>query len=382
MSQTAEEIAAADAAATKKALADMSLNLATLTAEIVKRGATAEIVKRGASNALEALVGLPANPLAFPPARWCSRTRRTSRACSGRALSTPRATSRGVFAQFERNRRPRIERVRALAHGTGGAKGGTAAGWKYTLKKWGIAAYFAWNGYELRDERISGYDVTKQEMVWCSMDTHPPVARQRALLKSNESADSLPVTLCMNILLLTDTRMKKASKKVPEMQEPEGWVDAEEGEGVTGISGAEAEAKLDRLTRAEEKIWAVDVAEKKEDASPSIVTRSASNQAIKLINRLQTTEVRAGVQVNAARKEHGTTHSSMGLHTLALVCTEARVQHHIVPLSGRLQSNQGMVMWCERAVAAHDASEEGERGRGLGDIPFAIVGPYNDLDRS
>ncbi|KAJ7686761.1 putative kynurenine 3-monooxygenase [Mycena olivaceomarginata] len=55
-------------------------------------------------------------------------------------------------------------RVRALAHGTGGAKGGTAAGWKYTLKKWGMAAYFAWNGYELRDERISGYDVTKQEV--------------------------------------------------------------------------------------------------------------------------------------------------------------------------------------------------------------------------
>jgi hypothetical protein len=39
-----------------------------------------------------------------------------------------------------------------------------AAGWKYTLKKWGMAAYFAWNGYELRDERISGYDVTKQEV--------------------------------------------------------------------------------------------------------------------------------------------------------------------------------------------------------------------------
>ncbi|KAJ7839848.1 hypothetical protein B0H14DRAFT_3140636 [Mycena olivaceomarginata] len=33
-----------------------------------------------------------------------------------------------VFAQFERNRRPRIEHVRALVHGTGGAKGGTAAG--------------------------------------------------------------------------------------------------------------------------------------------------------------------------------------------------------------------------------------------------------------
>ncbi|KAF8176705.1 hypothetical protein K438DRAFT_73814 [Mycena galopus ATCC 62051] len=58
MSQTAEEIAAADAAATKKALANMSLSLATLTAEIAKIGA---------SNALESLIGLPANPLAFPP---------------------------------------------------------------------------------------------------------------------------------------------------------------------------------------------------------------------------------------------------------------------------------------------------------------------------
>jgi hypothetical protein len=54
--------------------------------------------------------------------------------------------------------------VRALAHVAGGAKGGTAAGWKYTTKKWGMAAYFAWNGYKLRDERISGYDVTKQEV--------------------------------------------------------------------------------------------------------------------------------------------------------------------------------------------------------------------------
>ncbi|KAJ7683270.1 putative kynurenine 3-monooxygenase [Mycena olivaceomarginata] len=78
-------------------------------------------------------------------------------------LDAPRDVAR-VFARFERNRRPRIERVRALAHGTGGAKGGTAAGWKYTLKKWGMAAYFAWNGYELRDERISGYDVTTQEV--------------------------------------------------------------------------------------------------------------------------------------------------------------------------------------------------------------------------
>ncbi|KAJ7683273.1 hypothetical protein B0H14DRAFT_3177186 [Mycena olivaceomarginata] len=82
-------------------------------------------------------------------------------------LGAPRDVAR-VFAQFERNRRPRIERVRALAHGTGGAKGGekggTAAGWKYTLKKWGMAAYFAWNGYELRDERISGYDVTTQDV--------------------------------------------------------------------------------------------------------------------------------------------------------------------------------------------------------------------------
>ncbi|KAJ7217153.1 hypothetical protein GGX14DRAFT_602238 [Mycena pura] len=58
MSQTAEEIATADAAATKKALADMSLSLANLTAEIAKRGA---------SSALESLLGLPANPLASPP---------------------------------------------------------------------------------------------------------------------------------------------------------------------------------------------------------------------------------------------------------------------------------------------------------------------------
>ncbi|KAJ7325812.1 hypothetical protein DFH08DRAFT_1027774 [Mycena albidolilacea] len=60
--------------------------------------------------------------------------------------------------------RLRIERVHTLAHGTGGAKGGTATGWKYMLKKWGMVAYFAWNGYELQDERILGYDVTKEEV--------------------------------------------------------------------------------------------------------------------------------------------------------------------------------------------------------------------------
>jgi hypothetical protein len=58
MTQSAEEIAAADAAATKQVVADMALSLANLTAELAKRGA---------SNALESLVGLPANPLAFPP---------------------------------------------------------------------------------------------------------------------------------------------------------------------------------------------------------------------------------------------------------------------------------------------------------------------------
>jgi hypothetical protein len=30
----------------------------------------------------------------------------------------------------------------------------------------------------------------------------------------------MPVTLCTIILLLTNTRMKKASKKVPEIREP------------------------------------------------------------------------------------------------------------------------------------------------------------------
>jgi 2-polyprenyl-6-methoxyphenol hydroxylase-like FAD-dependent oxidoreductase len=78
-------------------------------------------------------------------------------------LNTPRDVVQ-VFTQFERTRRPRIEHMRALAHGTGGAKGGMAAGWKYMLKKWGMAVYFVWNGYELWDERILEYDVTKQEV--------------------------------------------------------------------------------------------------------------------------------------------------------------------------------------------------------------------------
>ncbi|KAJ7688338.1 hypothetical protein B0H14DRAFT_2653235 [Mycena olivaceomarginata] len=101
----------------------------------------------------------PGDPVLAPGAgaRWHWRTQRTSHACA------PCDVAR-VFAQFERNRRPRVEHVRALARGTGGVKGGTAAGWKYTLKKWGMAAYFAWNVYKLRDERISGYDVTKQEV--------------------------------------------------------------------------------------------------------------------------------------------------------------------------------------------------------------------------
>ncbi|KAJ6579898.1 hypothetical protein B0H10DRAFT_2235472 [Mycena sp. CBHHK59/15] len=55
MAQTTEEIAAAEL---KQTLADMAKSLAALSAEVAKRPAT---------NALEHLVGLPANPLAFPP---------------------------------------------------------------------------------------------------------------------------------------------------------------------------------------------------------------------------------------------------------------------------------------------------------------------------
>ncbi|KAJ7790316.1 hypothetical protein B0H14DRAFT_3570509 [Mycena olivaceomarginata] len=125
-----------------------------------------------------------------------------------------------------------------------------------------------------------------------------------------KSADSLPVMLCTMILLTTNTPMERAGKKVPEIREPEGWVDAKEGEVVTGLSGAEEEAKLnfrpfgdskssweglhDRLTRAEGEIWAVDMAEKEEDASLSIVTRGgdqSSDQADQ-----QTTNYRDGAE--------------------------------------------------------------------------------------
>ncbi|KAJ6563771.1 hypothetical protein B0H10DRAFT_1966010 [Mycena sp. CBHHK59/15] len=55
MAQTPAEV---EAAQLKQTLLDMSKSLATLTAEIAKRPA---------ASALEQLVGLPANPLAFPP---------------------------------------------------------------------------------------------------------------------------------------------------------------------------------------------------------------------------------------------------------------------------------------------------------------------------
>jgi hypothetical protein len=54
-------------------------------------------------------------------------------------------------------------RARAGAR-DGRGEGRDGGGVEYTMKKWGMAAYFAWNGYELRDERISQYDVTKQEV--------------------------------------------------------------------------------------------------------------------------------------------------------------------------------------------------------------------------
>ncbi|KAJ7865288.1 putative kynurenine 3-monooxygenase [Mycena olivaceomarginata] len=96
-----------------------------------------------------------------------SDRRRGARAAAERAGQRNGAVKHGferVFTKFEKNRRTRIDRVRVLGHGAGAAKGGTPAAWKYMLKKWAMSAYFAWNGYELKDERISSYDVTQQDI--------------------------------------------------------------------------------------------------------------------------------------------------------------------------------------------------------------------------
>ncbi|KAJ7881591.1 putative kynurenine 3-monooxygenase [Mycena olivaceomarginata] len=104
---------------------------------------------------------------ALPPNGQGSAMAFEDAAYLSRLLTSEEAVKHGferVFTKFEKNRRTRIDRVRVLGHGAGAAKGGTPAAWKYMLKKWAMSAYFAWNGYELKDERISSYDVTRQDI--------------------------------------------------------------------------------------------------------------------------------------------------------------------------------------------------------------------------
>ncbi|KAF8134184.1 hypothetical protein K438DRAFT_1640816 [Mycena galopus ATCC 62051] len=107
-------------------------------------------------DAAHALGGGQGSAMAFEDAAYLARL-----------LSSEEALAGGferVLAQYERNRRPRIDRVTQLSKDTASSKQGTPAKWKHTLKKWAMSAYFAWNNFELRDERISAYDVTKQDI--------------------------------------------------------------------------------------------------------------------------------------------------------------------------------------------------------------------------
>ncbi|KAF8134181.1 hypothetical protein K438DRAFT_1883381, partial [Mycena galopus ATCC 62051] len=100
---------------------------------------------------------------ALPPNGQGSAMAFEDAAYLARLLSSEEAFACGferLFAQFERNRRAR---VKALGDG-GAVKKGSPAAWKYTLKKWAMSAYFAWHNYEVRDHRISSYDVTKQDV--------------------------------------------------------------------------------------------------------------------------------------------------------------------------------------------------------------------------
>ncbi|KAJ6459566.1 putative kynurenine 3-monooxygenase [Mycena sanguinolenta] len=83
-----------------------------------------------------------------------------------RLLSSEDALACGferVFAQFERNRRPRIEGLRKLGRGSAPFKGATPA-WQHKLKKWAMSAFFAWHRFELKDSRLATYDVTQQDI--------------------------------------------------------------------------------------------------------------------------------------------------------------------------------------------------------------------------
>ncbi|KAF8131261.1 hypothetical protein K438DRAFT_1694925 [Mycena galopus ATCC 62051] len=100
---------------------------------------------------------------ALPPNGQGSAMAFEDAAYLARLLSSEEALACGferVFAQFERNRRAR---VKALGDG-GAVKKGSPSAWKYILKKWAMSAYFAWHNYEVRDHRISSYDVTKQDV--------------------------------------------------------------------------------------------------------------------------------------------------------------------------------------------------------------------------
>ncbi|KAJ7070568.1 hypothetical protein C8F01DRAFT_383693 [Mycena amicta] len=105
-------------------------------------------------DAAHSLAGGQGSAMAFEDAAYLARV-------LGASTNASIAPER-LLAQFERNRRPRIERVIQLGHATAPAKAAQLSPWKYTLKKWAMNAYFLWNNRELRDERISSYDVTQQ----------------------------------------------------------------------------------------------------------------------------------------------------------------------------------------------------------------------------
>jgi len=104
---------------------------------------------------------------ALPPNGQGSAQAFEDAALLSRLLSSPHTsglTPDALFARFERLRRPRIQEVARISQKGGQVKGTSVSNWRWTLKKWLIWAYFAWNGFVVKQTGISAYDVMAEDI--------------------------------------------------------------------------------------------------------------------------------------------------------------------------------------------------------------------------
>lgn len=83
-----------------------------------------------------------------------------------RLLGEPTAVAKGydqVFAHFEKIRKERFEHVRDLTAKSGSTRKSSPSALGWFFKKWSFWAFFAIKG-DMRDNRLIGYDVTKESV--------------------------------------------------------------------------------------------------------------------------------------------------------------------------------------------------------------------------